>query len=372
MEILNKIVIKMGKGFLIAAFYVLACLSVSVSQEVVVIKGEVIGDLKGYDKVYVMDTKMGRDSARIVDGRFELQLPYESGMEPYLFMEAYMRPGKMQEPFLLVIDRPGTLYLRNIDVEGQLHRARAEGIKAMEDYQVFTDRYFAVKDSLMRLQPEIGYQAKDWNAPLSNELCVYMQGYNSSYAALYVIDKVKTMVDIDKLQAVYAQLDVEQQLTEKGHKISAYIKNALFSSVGSDISLLKYTDIQGKSKSLADFKGKYVLIDFWASWCGPCVKAFPHLKTIYERYKGDQFEIVGVSIDKKEPEWVKAYDKYQLPWLNGIDRSEEMQKRLLITAVPTLFLLDPEGRIVLKEIGFSEHVDQTLKTIFEKSKKLKE
>lgn len=360
----------MGKGFLIVAFYLLACLSGSVSQEMVVIKGEVLGETEGYNKVYVMDGKGERDSAVIVNGTFELKLKFHHGMEPYLFMETYMRPGRMQEPFLLVIDRPGTLYLKNIDTDKPLHNLRVQGMQSMMDYQVFTDRYFAVQDSLRRLQIENAYSAVQLKEVLSKELKMYMGLYNSSFAAIYALDKVKTRIDAVELQHVYGQLSHEQQHTEKGRAIRAYIENALFSSVGSDISLLTYTDTEGKLKSLADLKGKYVLIDFWASWCGPCVKAFPHLKTLYERYKGDKFEIVGVSIDKKESEWVKAYDKYQLPWLNGIDKSEEMQKRLLITAVPTLFLLDPEGRVVLKEIGLSENVDQTLKTIFEKSEKL--
>lgn len=353
--------------FLVLSLYLF--IQVGLSQDMVLIKGEVSGDTQGYNKVYIMDAKSGRDSATISQGRFELQLPYNPGMEPYLFIEAYMRPGKMQEPFPFIIDRPGVLYLKNIDPNRQLHEARASGMQSMVDYQVFLDHYFVLKDSLASISSQ-GHAYKETLAKsLAVELSTYMDHYSSSYAAPFVLDKVKTLIEIEELQGLYQKLASGQRDTEKGKEIASYIQNALFAQIGSDISALTYTDQDGELKSLADLKGKYLLIDFWASWCGPCIKGFSHLRNLYEKYKGAHFEVLGISIDKKAEDWVQAYKKYDLPWINGIDRSDNMQSRLLVTAVPTLFLLDPEGKIIMKEIGLSDKVDQTLEKIFQKIEK---
>ncbi len=355
----------MNSKLILILFQLLVGISFGLAQEMVFIKGEVVGDTEGYNKVYVIDDKAGRDSAVIHNGRFELKLPYKEGMEPYLFLEAYMRPGRIQEPFPLLINEPGTLYIRNIDLQQALYQARMVGMPAMVDYQVFLDRYFMLKDSLSNLLPEAISNIKELKRPLSMELKKYMEDYKSSYAAVYVLDKVKTQIEVSELQQLYRQLPEQQHLTEKGQEVSRYIENARFSEVGNDISALTYTDQEGQVKSLADFKGKYVLIDFWASWCGPCVKGFPHLQNLYTKYKSDRFEVLGISIDRKESEWVKAYEKYRLPWSNGIDKTEDMQNKLLVTAVPTLFLIDPEGRIILKEIGLTNRVDKELAIILD-------
>ncbi|ERJ58691.1 TlpA family protein disulfide reductase [Sphingobacterium paucimobilis] len=356
----------MGAKLILLALGLCMSAQVTLSQEVVILKGEVSGDTEGYNRVYVMDGAEGRDSAVITNGQFELRLPYKAGMEPYLFMEAYMRPGRMQEPFPFVIDRPGILYLKNIDPSRQLHEARASGMQSMVDYQIFLDRYFALKDSLKSFSSDRVTRNAQLGKLLIPDLNAYMKTYRSSYAAVFVLDKVRTFLDVEELQRMYSMLPSEQQNTEKGKEIASYIDNALFARVGSDISALTYTDQEGELKSLADLKGKYVLLDFWASWCGPCIKGFPHLRSLYQKYKGERFEILGISIDKKEEDWVKAYKKHELPWINGIDRSEHMQERLLVTAVPTLFLLDPEGKIVFKEIGLSDKVDQILADILER------
>ena len=89
---------------------------------------------------------------------------------------------------------------------------------------------------------------------------------------------------------------------------------------------------------------KYVLLDFWASWCGPCRKEIPNVKKAYEQFKDKGFEVVSISIDKKEDEWRKAVKEENLVWPNF--RSEEVANLFKVKAVPTVYLLDSEGRIV--------------------------
>lgn len=100
-------------------------------------------------------------------------------------------------------------------------------------------------------------------------------------------------------------------------------------------------------------KNKVVLIDFWASWCAPCRKKIPELKALYETYKDQGLEIVGISIDKKDSDWRKALGEEQLPYPNYIDAGETANN-WKVRAIPALFLVDSTGKIIAENIELSE------------------
>jgi peroxiredoxin len=113
-----------------------------------------------------------------------------------------------------------------------------------------------------------------------------------------------------------------------------------------DISI---ADAKGKKIKLADLKGKVVLVDFWASWCGPCRKAMPGLKNVYTAYKAKGFEIYGISLDEKKADWQKAVTADKINWLqvNEPGGWETPTARAWhIEQLPSAFLLDKEGKII--------------------------
>lgn len=104
--------------------------------------------------------------------------------------------------------------------------------------------------------------------------------------------------------------------------------------------------LDGKNVSLSDFRGKWVVLDFWGSWCGWCIKGFPKLKEAYEQYKG-KLEVIGVDCGDTEEKWRAAVEKYQLPWVNLYNAKKENSVDVVygIQGFPTKIIINPEGRI---------------------------
>jgi len=131
------------------------------------------------------------------------------------------------------------------------------------------------------------------------------------------------------------------------------LRPILFMSPGMLAPEIIQPDTSGKMHKLSDYRGKYVLIAFWASWCGPCRRDIPLLKEIYKQYKDKDFEIFAVSLDRSAPAWKAAITVNDLSWVNLGDMKyfdSKPAKDYGVSGIPYKMLIDPEGKIIAKNL----------------------
>ncbi|QCK15339.1 TlpA disulfide reductase family protein [Mangrovivirga cuniculi] len=173
----------------------------------------------------------------------------------------------------------------------------------------------------------------------------------------------------------YEQLDSLVSLvgsSQEDTKVMQYLTDRLerlqVVKTGNSAPEISQETPDGDTLKLSDFKGKYVLIDFWASWCGPCRKENPYMVKLYDRFKGEDFEIFGVSLDQNEKAWISAIEADNINWAHVSDLQgwgNEAAKKYVVNSIPHTVLIDPEGKIIASGLR-GESLNTKLEEIFRK------
>ncbi|ANH79850.1 alkyl hydroperoxide reductase [Niabella ginsenosidivorans] len=175
----------------------------------------------------------------------------------------------------------------------------------------------------------------------------------SPVSAMVVLSTIGFTDDIALLEKRAGALSKEVMQTSVGSQLQKALEDARFNAVGTEAAGFTQKDTAGKEVSLDQFRGKYVLVDFWASWCGPCRRENPNVVHVYNKYRDKNFTVLGVSLDEEKEAWLKAIEKDGLTWTQVSDLKgweNEVAQQYRITAIPRNFLIGPDGKIIGKDL----------------------
>ena len=268
-------------------------------------------------------------------------------------------------------------FLKNLKVNGSVSQL---------DFENYNHLLDSMNKRINNLQEQIHFktdakkltdQAKidSLKKELGSQIVQYLIAHKNSHVTLSTLHSECYLafrhLNKEEIKSVYNNLSDELQSTEKGLEIKKYAELPEPPKVGDMAPEIIQLTPSGDTIKLADFKGKYVLVDFWSSSCGPCRGEFKWLKKGYHKYHSQGLEIIGVSGDNNKQRWEQAIKHDSIPWINISDLKGWKNEAFLgydRKSIPNIFLLNPDGLIIKDRTWFcSESLpNQVLDEIFKK------
>lgn len=313
----------MGKfaNVLVGALAVLAFSSCAEEKKGYVIDGQVtdVKDGMMYLKKYVGKSFVDVDSTAIVDGKFKFE-----GVASEALAHGLTTRKESSRPMVFFLENNAM----NITMNESGKEMTITGSEANDIY---------LRNA--KITRSKGYS-------LDSLLAAHSA---SPVAAYFVVKDFAYKLDLEGMKAVRAKLDASLAGSEYVNQIESMISRMEKVQVGSVAPDFTLPDVDGNPVSLSSFRGKYVLVDFWAAWCPDCRKENPNIVAAWEKYKDKNFAVLGVSLDRKRDQWLAAIEKDNLTWTQVSDLKywdSEAAVLYCIRWIPMSFLIDPEGKIV--------------------------
>ncbi|MCQ4875417.1 TlpA disulfide reductase family protein [Butyricimonas paravirosa] len=187
-----------------------------------------------------------------------------------------------------------------------------------------------------------------------NEIFSLLPQYTTSMPFAVIISSYFGVDNVDEAEKVWEQFDPSIRHCYALKRLEDLIQRSKSCAIGHEAPDFELATPTGEKIKLSSLRGKYVLVDFWASWCGPCRKEIPNIKKVYAEFKDKGLEVVGVSIDNSDKAWKKALEEEKLDYLQLGDPKNITSKLYNYNGIPFIILISPEGIILDKGLRGNE------------------
>jgi len=353
----------------------LSLVAAAQGQKRYIVKGEIGQDNNG--KMVRLNSYMPQlhDSAVVKNGKFRMEGKMKEPSEAYVSISTTNGgPAKigdvvptpdMQQFYLsdgVTTIRGANLESAAIDNPVQEEFLALKAMKKPLDERMNTLSaqiyYSKNKDSVKMLKAE----RRALTEQMAQTDLEFVKQHPGSYVSFNVVRSQYVVIeDPVRFEAMYNALAPSFRNTEDAAKMRDALAAAKLVVIGQPAIQFTQNDVNDKPLSLSSFKGKYVLVDFWASWCGPCRMEYPFLHQAYDKYKGKNFEILGVSLDSRKDVWIKSIADNKFDWplvcdLKGF--KNDVALAYGVHAIPQNFLVDPNGIIIAKNMRGEDLLDK--------------